>query len=340
MMIATAFLLAAAAPQAEMALRCTVSEDAPLFARRTPTVDGVLSGGPPPAPVMKPLPQMMVVGWTADRLPVADALRQLAGEAGISVEADEGLAPVSWRGEQAPFGTVVTRLAQQAGGVASFDGKVIRVTRPAPVAPWRLHRPAGRDATLAALDALRGYGATDVRLEDASISFQASDAVAARIRRGLSAADTVIAFDVWTYRVKSQAPDWKAFDEIGPVSERHPETSGGGLVLPFGSADRIRGALARSGEVAPLGVQTVAGPKGWSLEVPLTQCAQAQAGTGAVVLKPVWTGQAMSLEVSWAGMPKVTVASVSPGSAAVIAGRPADGWTTVALLRPRVLSSR
>lgn len=340
-LIALAAAAAATAPQAEMALRCEVVDEAPLLARNAPALAGTLTGGPVPAPVMKPLPQMMVDGWSVDSMPVGQALGQLATDGGFVVEADAGLAPVSWKGGAIPLSSLVARLAQSAGGVPSFDGHVLRISRPAPAAPWRFERPAGRDATLALLDALRGYGATDVTLSADAVTFQASAPVVTRIRRGLTASSSVIAFDVWTYRVAPTAPiDWKALDQIAPVSERHPLGDGGRFVVGYVKPDSVSSFLGRFGKVTPLGSQTVAGPQGWAMEVPLSQCSASSSAAGSAMLKPTWSGQSMSVDVSGTALDPGRIDAVAPGSAAILTGPSVAGTRVVALVRPRVLVAR
>lgn len=329
------------APQSEMGLRCTVVDEAPLLARNASTLGGALTGGPAPAPMMMPLPQVMVEGWSVESMPIGQALGQLASDAGFTVEADAGLRPVSWKGEAVPLAALVTRLAQSAGGVPSFDGKVLRITRPVAPMPWRFQRPGSRDATLALLDALRGYGATDVALSTDAVTFQASPSVVARIRKGLTASSSVIAFDVWTYRVRSSAPiDWKSLDQVVPVSERHPVGDGGRFVVGYVAADKISTFLSRFGDVSPLGSQTVAGPQGWSMEVPLSQCATSADRAGSAMLKPIWSGQSMSVDISGTALDAGRLDVVSPGSSAIVTGPAVAGSRIVALIRPRVLVAR
>ena len=330
-----------ATPQPEMALRCAVVDDAPLLARNASTLGGVLTGGPGPAPVMKPLPQVMVEGWSVDNLPIGQALGQLAGDGGFTVEAEDGLRPVSWKGESVPFPSLVVRLAQSAGGTASFDGRVLRIARPKPAAPWSFQRPVGRDVTLALLDALRGYGATEVALTAQAVTFQASPSVVARIRKGLTASSSVIAFDVWTYRLTSPSPvDWKALDEMAPVSERHVAGDGGRFVVGYVTPDKVSSFLSRFGKVTSLGSQTVAGPQGWSMEVPLTQCASSPAKSAPVVFKPAWSGQTMKVDIAGAGLDVGHIDAVTPGSAVIATGPASSGSRIVALIRPRVLVAR
>lgn len=332
---------AVASPQPEMALRCAVVEGAPLLARNASTLGGALTGGPAPTPVMKPLPQMMVDGWSAEAMPIAQALGQLGPDAGFVVEADPGLSPVSWKGGAIALPSLVARLAQSAGGVPSFDGRVLRISRPVAPSPWRFERPAGRDATLALLDALRGYGATDVALSPDAVTFQASAPVVARIRKGLTAASSVIAFDVWTYRVPvARTVDWKALDAVSPVSERHPVGDGGRFVVGYVTPEAISTFLGGPAVAAPLGSQTVAGPQGWAMEVPLTQCAPSSGAAGSAMLKPAWSGQTMSVDISGSALEAGRIDAVAPGSSMIVTGPPAAGSRIVALIRPRVLVAR
>lgn len=327
------------ASAAETALRCGVLDAAPILARNAPTIRAVVSGGPSPAPVMLPLPAMMVVGWSVDRMPVGDALSELARGAGFSVEADAGLSPVSWKGEDAPLSVVIARLARASGGVPSFDGRTLRISRPAPVAPWRISAPEGRDAALAVLDALRGYGATDVLLEKDQVSFHATDPVVSRIRKGLSSVSGVVAFDVWTYRVQG-SPDWSRLGEMSTVSEAHPSISGGRFVTGYIPSTVFTAFLSTYGSTVDMGAQTVAGPLGWAMEAPLGQCASVAADVGSMTLRPTWNGTTMSVEVSGPRLGAGRLGSLSPGSVAIVAGVSDGGWSAVSLIRPRVLSSR
>jgi len=341
MLALLALAAAAASPQPEMALRCAVVEGAPLLARNAATLGGKLSGGPAPTPVMRPLPQMMVDGWSVEAMPIAQALGQLGPDAGFVVEADPGLSPVSWKGGATPLPSLVARLAQSAGGVPSFDGRVLRISKPVAPAPWRFERPAGRDATLALLDALRGYGATEVALSADAVTFQASSPVVARIRKGLTAASSVIAFDVWTYRIPAtRTVDWKSLDTVAPVSERHPVGSGGRFVVGYVTPEAISTFLGGSTSATPLGSQTVAGPQGWAMEVPLTQCAVTPGTAGSAMLKPAWSGQTMSVEISGTALDAGRVDAVAPGSSMIVTGPSAGGARIVALIRPRVLVAR
>ncbi|MFZ3481678.1 hypothetical protein [Sphingomonas sp. 3-13AW] len=324
-----------------MALRCAVTEDAPLLARNASTLSGGVTGGPAPAPVMMPLPRMMVDGWTVSGMPVAEALSQLGAEGGFRVEADSGLAPVSWNGEAASLTSVVTRLAHSAGGAPSFDGKVLRISKPVAPAPWRFQRPAGRDATLALLDALRGYGATEVALGAEDVTFHATPASVARIRKGLAPSTNVIAFDVWTYRLeKTSTVDWKALDEIAPVLQRKPTVDGERFVLGYVASEKVADFLARFGRVSHLGSQTVAGPQGWALEVPLTQCGQSSEKLGSITIKPTWERQTMALDLSGSPLGGGKIDAIAPGSSAIITSGAAAGATVVAVVRPRVLVAR
>lgn len=344
MLLALAMVAATAAAsssQPEMALRCSVVESAPLLVRNAPTFGGTLGGGPAAVAVSKPLPQVMVEGWTVDRMPIDQALAQLGKDGGFTVRADDGLQPVSWKGEAAPLATVVARLAQSAGGVASFDGAILHISKPAPAAPWRYRRPEGRDATLALLDALRGYGATKVSLEPDAITFEASPAVVARVRKGLSASNGVVAFDVWSYRLTPRSQiDWKTLGEVSPVLESHVAPSGSQFVLGYVSTDDVARFLGRLGDVAPLGSQTVAGPQGWSVEVPLAQCSGGAIGAGGATLKPVWTGTTMNVTVSGTTVGSGSIAAIAPGSSAVLVGPQSAGSMVVAVIRPRVLIAR
>lgn len=327
-------------PQPEMALRCAVAEDAPLLARNSAMLGGALTGGPAPLVRTRPLPQMMVDGWSVESMPIALALGQLGPDAGFTVEADPGLAAVSWTGGAVPLPLLVDRLVRSAGGVASFDGRVLRISRPTPVAPWRFQRPAGRDATLALLDSLRGYGATEVSLSADAVTFQASAPVVARIRRGLTTASSVIAFDVWTYRVPAAATvDWTALDTVAPVSERHPVAGGGRFVAGYLTPDRMAAFLG-AGTVTPLGSQTVAGPQGWAMEVPLTQCAPSSRSGGSAMLKPTWSGQTMSVDISGPALEAGRIDAVAPGSSMIVTGPATSGSRIVVLIRPRVLVAR
>lgn len=343
MLIAMALAAAsvAGAPQPEMALRCAVAENAPLLVRNASTLGAPLSGGPAPVPVSKPLPQMMVEGWKVERIPIAEALGQLGHDGGFSVKAEAGLSPVSWKGDAAPLSTVVSRLAQEAGGVATFDGSTITISRPVAPSPWRLQRPAGRDATLAILDALRGYGATEVSLGAEAVTFEATPSVVARIRKGLTASTGVLAFDVWTYRVAPRsAVDWKALDEIAPVLERHPVGAGGQFVTGYVPAADVSKFLARFGDVSALGSQTVAGPQGWAMDVPLSQCSETDPKAGSAMMKPNWTGQTMSVSLSGSPLGTGLIQAIAPGSSAILAGPSNGGSMVVAVVRPRVLLPR
>lgn len=325
--------------RAEMDLRCAVLEGSPILARNAPPVRTVVSGGPLPAATSRPLPSMMVVGWSVDRMPIGDALSQLMQGAGFAVVAEPGLSSVSWKGEEAPLSVVVERLARAAGGVPSFDGRTLTISRAVKDPPWRVVRPQGRDGVLALLDALRGYGATDVLLQADHVSFHATDPIVSRIRKGLSSVSGIVAFDVWTYRVHG-TPDWKRLGEISTVSESHPTTAGGRFVTGYLPSSTFARFLSEHGERIDMGGQTVAGPLGWSMEAPLSQCASVDVRAGSMTLRPAWNGTTMSVEVSGARLGAGRLGSLSPGSVAVVAGLPDAGWTTVSLVRPRVLSSR
>lgn len=331
---------AAPAVDAEMALRCSPSPEAPLYARGAGAFATHAAGGPV-IPVQTGLPALMVEGWSSSGRPLDVTLADLAREARVPLRISGTWPAVTWAPGKASLRTVVDTMVREAGGTWRMDGATLVVDRKAPDRPYSYARPANRDMTLALIDALRGYGATDVILKSDAITFAASSEVAARIRAKLASIDAVLAFDAVSIRVRPNDGrfSWAGLSSAGKVGVSKPVEAGGGFTVEASGVDGVREFFARNGDVREIGAQTVAGPGGWALDVPVSQCGTA--GSGSLLLKPGKGAAGIDLTVSRSGMPDLVLPGVQPGQIAIVVDdKPKAGWLQAVILRPRIVDAR
>lgn len=332
------FVLAtpALAQDAESATRCSVPADVSIYARDVGAVTMVRRGASVAVRSGSPAPAVMVEGWTPAPAPLGTLLSELGQEAGFAVTGAEGLGSVSWNGSAAPLGKVLDALTAQVGASWSFSSGVVRISRVAPVTTVSasIAKPANRDVTLALLDSLRGYEASDVSLSGGSISFSASSSVLSKIESGIAGISEVYAFDVTFYRGRPNAGRY-AWSSLG--SSVVADGAGGRVLLDEEGDRRLSSFLSSEGDVEAGKQQTVAGPAGWSVVVPQSQC-----GTGALelVLRPKRVGDGFALGLSGLGAP-IEVPMVALGQTLVVAGRePVGGWISIVSIRPRIVTVR
>jgi len=326
----------AAAEDMETTLRCTVPSDVSIYARDTSAMSMVKRGETIVTRTGSPAPAVMVEGWNPAPAPLAAMLSQLGSEAGFAVTGAEGLGTVTWNGSSAPLSKVLDALTAQAGASWSYSSGVVRVLRTPPVSTVSgdLVTPSNRDVTLALLDTLRGYDATGVQLGSGSISFRASSAAMSKIQSGIAAIGEVYAFDVTFYRGRPSAGRY-AWSSLG--SSVVADGAGGRVLLDEEGDKRLSTFLSSAGDVEPGRQQTVAGPAGWAVVVPQSQC-----GTGSLelTLRPKRVGDGFSLNVAGLGN-AIDVPMVTLGQTLVLAGRdPVGGWINIVSIRPRIVAIR
>lgn len=331
---------AAPAADAEMSLRCSPSPEAPLYARGAGAFASRPSGGPVTL-VQTGLPSLMVEGWSSSGRTLDVALADLAGEANVPLRIAGTWPAVAWAPGKAPLRSVVDSLVREAGGTWRMDAGTLVVERRTPDQPYSYARPANRDMTLALIDALRGYGATDVTLKSDAITFSASPEVATKIRTKLASIDAVLAFDAVAIRVRPNDGRfaWANLSSVGKVGVSKPIEAGGGFTVEASGVDGVKDFFARNGDVRDIGAQTVAGPGGWALDVPISQCGAS--GSGSLLLKPGKGTAGIDLTVSRAGMADLVLPGVQPGQIAVVVDdKPKGGWLQAVILRPRIVDAR
>lgn len=324
------------AQDTESAARCSVPADVSIFARESGAVPMVRRGASVSVRSGSPAPAVMVDGWSPAAAPLGSLLSELGQEAGFAVTGAEGLGVVSWDGSAAPLSKVLDSLTSQVGASWSYSSGVVRVLRTPPVisVSASIARPANRDVTLALLDTLRGYEATDVSLSGDAISFSASPSAMSRIEAGISGISEVYAFDVTFYRGRPGSGRY-AWSSLG--SSVVVDGAGGRALLDEDGDRRLSSFLSAAGDVEAGKQQTVAGPSGWSVVVPQSQC-----GTGSLelMIRPKRVGDGFSLGLSGLGSP-IDVPMVTLGQTLVVAGRePVGGWISIVSIRPRIVSVR
>jgi hypothetical protein len=325
----------AQAADAEKQLRCTVPVDAAVYARQAGAVPAISRGKVTVTRAGQSAPSLMVEGWNPAPGPLAKVLGELGHEAGFAVTGAEGLGNVSLGIPRASLTQVLDHLTSQVGASWSFSSGVVHVlkTPQVSVGSATMPLPANRDVTLALLDTLRGYDATNVSLGESGISFAGSPAALGRIQSGLAGVSEVFAFDVSFMQGRPTVGryNWAA----APGSTATADGAGGRLILSEEGAAAFPAFLSSMGDVRTGGIQTVAGPSGWALVVPQSQCGQ---GTAEIQLKPKRMGDGFSMQVGGLGAP-FEVPMVALGQTLVIAARdPVGGWINIVTIRPRVLA--
>lgn len=326
---------AANATDTETSLRCNVPSDAAVYARQFNAVPGIIQGSPVKVRTGQPAPALMVEGWNPSSAPLASVLSELGKEAGFAVIGADGFGIVSWDKDKASLSDVLDNLTSQVGASWSFSSGVVTVSK-APVIstiPASIKRPENRDVSLALLDTLRGYNAMNVALSSEEISFSTNTDTMPKIISGLASVSEIFAFDVSFSqgRPSDGRYNWSA---LGPVS-LVANGAGGKFFLGEDGSSRLGDFLASSGDVRPGGTQTVAGPSGWSLVVPQSQCGN---GATEVTLKPKRVGDGFSLQMTgFEGTMDVPL--VTLGQTLVIASKdPIGGWINIMTIRPRILA--
>lgn len=323
---------------AERALRCSIQKDASIYGRNAG----------PFAPDMKRtdvsssapshfIPEVMVDGWQPKPAPLGVMLGDLGGEAGFLVKGAEGFGTVSWVRPKASLSVVLDDLTKQAGATWSFSSGVVTVSRP--TLPSKVmgsfSQPSSRDMALALIDTLRGYGAESVSLEDGRISFVATPVVFDKIVASVRGVSEILAFDVefMKGRPGSGRYDWTSLG----ASQAFPMAAGGRFVVPSDSFESVDSFFKSAGDVVDGGDQTVAGPAGWALVVPQSQCGE---GSLEITLKPKQTPGAIGVGLEMRSIP-MDFPSVPLGSMIVaVASQPVGGWIDIVVVRPRIVGTR
>ena len=282
-------------------------------------------------------PSLMVDGWRPASAPLASILGELGREAGFAVIGADGLGQVSWTKDSAPLSDVLDSLTSQAGASWSYSSGVVKVSKsPAVVTvPGSIATPSNRDVTLALLDSLRGYDAAGVTLGASGISFTSSPAGFSKIQSGIGGVSEIYAFDVTFLKGRPSAGrySWQGLAGSSVVADG----AGGRMLLGEDGGARVSEFLSASGDVKPGGAQTVAGPSGWSLVVPQTQCGD---GKAELTIRPKRVGDGFTLGVAGFG-PAAEIPMVTLGQTLVLASRdPVDGWIDVVAIRPRIVAVR
>lgn len=326
----------AAAQDNETSMRCSVPTDVSIYARDAGAISRVTRGQAVVTRTGSPPPAVMVDGWRPAPGPLPVVLSQLGSEAGFAVTGADGLGTVTWNGGSAPLASVLDNLTAQVGASWSFSSGVVRIARTPPVSTVNatLPAPSNRDVSLALLDTLRGYEAMDVRMGGGTISFQASPQAMTKIETGIAGINEVYAFDVTFYRGRPNAGRY-AWSSLG--SSVVADGAGGRILLDEQGDRRLASFLSAAGDVEAGKQQTVAGPAGWAVVVPQSQC-----GTGnlELTLRPKRAGDGFSMNVAGLGAP-VDVPMVTLGQTLVVAARePVAGWISMVTIRPRIVSVR
>ncbi len=322
---------------AETNLRCSIPADAAIYARQAGILPVISRGAPITVRNGEPAPTVMVDGWSPPPAPLNDLLTQLGSEAGFAVIGAQGMPQVAWTRGKAPLSDVLDDLTRQANASWSFSSGVLRVSpgQPTVSVPATMKTGTNRDATLALLDTLRGYNANPVKLQGDGISFSASSQNLDKIVSGLSGASEIFVFDVSFYRGRPSEGryNWSALGPVSMVSEG----AGGRMMLGEDGADKLSAFLNSSGDVQKSGSQTVAGPSGWSLVVPESQCGS---GSRELTLRPKRTGDGFSLRLEGFGAP-TDIPMITLGQTLTMAApTPNGGWIEMVTIRPRILSVR
>lgn len=327
----------ALATDVETQLRCSVPGDASIYAREAGAIPALKRGVAVVSRTGQPVPPLMVDGWHPASGPLGVVLSDLGREAGFAVTGAEGLGTVSWTRASAPLSQVLDNLTSQVGASWSFSSGVVHVIK-APIAstiPVSMALPQNRDVTLALMDTLRGYDASGVTLSASGISFASAPAGLSRIEGGISGISEIFAFDVSFSQGRPSAGRY-SWSSIGGAS-LVADGAGGRMLLGEDAPAKLASFLAAAGDVRVGGSQTVAGPSGWSLVVPQSQCG---AGSAEVTLRPKRVGDGFSLQVAGLGGP-IDVPMVTLGQTLVIASKdPVGGWINIVSIRPRILSVR
>lgn len=326
----------AVAQDMETSMRCQVPAEVSIYARDMGAVSRVKRGETVVMRAGSPAPNLMVDGWKPAPAALPVVLSQLGSEAGFAVTGAEGLGTVSWNGSAAPLSTVLDNLTAQVGASWSYSSGVVRILRtpPASIVSASLQLPKNRDVTLALLDTLRGYEASSVKAEGGSISFKASPAAMSKIESGVAGISEIYAFDVTFYRGRPNAGRY-AWSSLG--SSVVVDGAGGRVLLDEDGDRKLAGFLSAAGDVDAGKQQTVAGPAGWAVVVPQSQC-----GTGSLelTLRPKRVGDGFSMNIAGLGS-AIDVPMVTLGQTLVVAGRePVGGWISIVSIRPRIVSVR
>lgn len=327
-----------ASPDAEsLAIgRCAVVDDVSVYSRSASVFPALQSFTiSTDARSGQPLPALMVDGWRPAAGPLDKVLSDLGAEAGFAVRG-AGFPRVSWTGKVASLSQAVSELTKQAGADWSFDGSVLTLSKAKAASPSAssasIALPASRDARLAFLDIVRGHG-LDVRVEGSRAVLSGSSAAFAKASSSLASTAQLVVFDVSFVRGRPSEGRYN-WASLG-AAETSVSNAGGRFAFSGMSMNSVIEILRRQGDLVQDGSQTVAAPEGWSLAVPQAQCGQ---GTGELVIKPRFTGEAMSLGVQGAGL-SAQYNGFNLGSVALIASsQPVNGWIQMAIVRPRIVA--
>lgn len=328
---------AVGAAELETQLRCSVPADSAVYARQVGSVPAMKRGEVVIKRSGQAAPPLMVEGWKPQSGPLGKVLSELGHEAGFAVTGADGLGVVSLTIDKGPLTQILDNLVGQVGASWTFSSGVVHISKTPQAASVSatMALPSNRDVTLALLDTLRGYDATGVSLTQSGISFAGAPAAMNRIQSGLAGVSEIFAFDV-TFLQGRPAVGRYNWAQI-PGSTIVADGAGGRLLLGEEGASSFNAFLAAAGDVKPGGMQTVAGPSGWALVVPQSQCG---AGAAEIQLKPKRVGDGFSMQLAGMGAP-VDVPMVTLGQTLVVAARdPIGGWINMVTIRPRVLAVR
>jgi len=336
--VSTVSAVAGAAPLDERSLRCSVPVDAPFFARSAGAISAVTKGASLSTRSPGTLPGVMVDGWRPAPGPLAKVLADLGAEAGFSVAGAEAFGPVIWGGRTASLTQAVDNLTGQVGAVWSFDGKTLKISA-APPAAATVYRasialPRERDVTLALLDTLRGLDARQVSVAGDRISFAANAASLARIQTSIGGISEIYSFDV-SFLEGRPSDGRYSWSKIG--SGTATSGAGGQALVADGMASSLLDTLRAAGDLKADGSQTVAGPSGWALVVPQSQCG---AGRNEITLRPRRIGDGFALQIDGGGF-KTAIPMVTTGQTLLVAATdPVGGWIRMLSIRPRIVAVR
>ena len=328
---------AAQAADRETDLRCSVPADSAIYARQPGAIPSVSFGQVTNIRTGQPAPSLMVDGWQPASGPLGVVLSDLGREAGFAVTGAEGLGTVSWTRPKAPLSQVLDVLTAQVGASWSYSSGVVRILKTPVVSSGSasIALPENRDVTLALLDTLRGYQANDVTLSSTSIGFSGAAPVLSKIDAGLKGVSDIYAFDVTFMKGRPSTGRYPWVSIAG--GSVVPDGAGGRFLLGEDATARLSTFLSANGDVQAGGMQTVAGPSGWALVVPQSQC-----GNGKIeaVIRPKRVGDGFALQLSGFGS-AMDVPMVTLGQTLVVASHdPVGGWIDIISIRPRILSVR